>query len=283
VPIGLFDSGVGGLTIHRALTHRLPAVDFIYLADQANMPYGNRSGQEIVHLTRAGCERLFQRGCDLIVLACNTASAIALQQLQQSWLPGVRQTLGRPVNVLGIIVPTIEVVTGRPWAPSVPWTDNTSSTNQVIGIFATRATARSNVYQIEITKRRKDLSVVTESCPGLAALIEQETDSQELARVITSHVAAMRARVGRLPDKVILASTHYEIAAWLFRTSLPPTTAIIQQPIATAEALDSYLTRHPEYHTGTSGLRQFLTTGRPGPQHSILEAYLGEPICFDPA
>src|SRR5215472_12607247 len=98
--IGVFDSGIGGLSVHHALVRRLPHADFVYLADQANTPYGGRPGEEIVVLTRAGCE--------LVILACNTAAAVALRRLQQTWLPGYRRQLGRPVNVLGIIVPTIE-------------------------------------------------------------------------------------------------------------------------------------------------------------------------------
>ena len=113
--IGVFDSGIGGLSVHRALVAALPSADFIYLGDQKNAPYGGRGGEEIVDLTRAGCERLFERGASLVILACNTASAVALRRLQQTWLPGYRQTLGRPVNVLGIIVPTIEAATGLPW------------------------------------------------------------------------------------------------------------------------------------------------------------------------
>ena len=94
----------GGLTVHHRLVERFATADFIYLADQVNAPYGGRPGEEIVHLTRAGCERLFAAGCDLVVLACNTAAAVALRRLQQTWLPGYRRALGRPVNVLGIIV-----------------------------------------------------------------------------------------------------------------------------------------------------------------------------------
>ncbi|MDZ4319100.1 MAG: glutamate racemase, partial [Phenylobacterium sp.] len=95
--IGVFDSGVGGLTVHRKLAERFPSADLVYLADQANAPYGGRPGEEIVELTRAGCDRLFDQGCDLVVLACNTASAIALRRLQQTWLPQRRRELGRPV------------------------------------------------------------------------------------------------------------------------------------------------------------------------------------------
>src|SRR3954470_7083835 len=106
--IGVFDSGVGGLSIHRALVDRFPSADFLYLADQANAPYGGKPGEEIVELTKTGCIRLFDKGCDLVVLACNTASAIALRRLQQTWLPAYRKERGRACNVLGIIVPTIE-------------------------------------------------------------------------------------------------------------------------------------------------------------------------------
>src|SRR3984957_7191483 len=110
--IGVFDSGVGGLSIHRALTQRLPAADFVYFSDQAHMPYGPRRGEQIVQLTRAACTRLFAEDCELIILACNTASAVALRQLQKSWLPQLRAQGTRPANILGIIVPTLEVVAG---------------------------------------------------------------------------------------------------------------------------------------------------------------------------
>src|SRR5580693_9393159 len=104
--IGVFDSGIGGLSVHHALVDRLPGADFVFLGDQANMPYGGRPGEEIVALTRAGCETLFDLGCDLVILACNTAGAIALRRLQQTWLPGYRRALGRPVNVLCNNAPT---------------------------------------------------------------------------------------------------------------------------------------------------------------------------------
>src|ERR1700679_1091167 len=114
--IGVFDSGIGGLSIHHALVDRLPGADFVFLGDQANMPYGVRGGEDIVALTRAGCETLFEQGCDLVILACNTAASIALRRLQPPWLRGSRRQMGRPVNVLGIIVPTIEAATGLPWS-----------------------------------------------------------------------------------------------------------------------------------------------------------------------
>src|SRR4030095_2423553 len=109
--IGVFDAGVGGLTVHHRLVERFPRADFIYLADQANAPYGGRPGEEIVALTKAGCVRLFDAGSNAVARACTTAASVALRRLQQTWLPGYRRELGRPVNVLGIVVPTIEAAT----------------------------------------------------------------------------------------------------------------------------------------------------------------------------
>ena len=279
--IGLLDSGVGGLTIYRAVTDLLPTADLTYLADQAHMPYGIRSGEDIVELTRAGCQRLFDDGCELIILACNTASAVALRRLQQSWLPRLRLSRGRPANVLGIVVPTIEVVTGRAW--NSHHARSTTAVHQVVGVFATQATARSQVYEVEIAKRRPNISVVTEPCPGLAALIEQGAGAQEVGAVIDHHVAAMIRRIGGPPDKVILGSTHYQVVAELFRRALPGTTELVQQPRATAAALEAYLARHPEFSVGKKGLRRFLTTGVPGTQHAWVEACWSESLSFESA
>jgi glutamate racemase len=279
--IGVFDSGVGGLSIHRALTLRLPAADFVYFSDQAHMPYGPRSGAEIVQLTRAACERLFAEGCELIVLACNTASAVALRQLQKAWLPQVRARRTRPANILGIIVPTIEVVTGRPWRPPHP--KAAATPRRPVGVFATQATVRSQVYEIEIAKRSPDLAAISEPCRGLAALIEAGAPETQLAGVIGEHAAALLEAAGGAPQQVILGCTHYEVCADLFRRALPPSTALIQQPRATADALDAYLARHPEFATGTSGARRFFTTGRPGMQHRLVETLWGEPLSFEAA
>jgi len=279
--IGVFDSGVGGLSIHRELTVRLPAADFIYFSDQAHMPYGPRSGDEIVRLTRSACERLFQQDCELIILACNTASAVALRQLQKSWLPQVRALRTRPANILGIIVPTIEVVTGRPWRPPHP--QATTEPRRPVGVFATQATARSQVYEIEIAKRSADLTAITEPCRGLAALIEQGAAEAQLSAVIEEHVDALLAAAGGPPQQAILGCTHYEVCADLFRRALPGSTTLIRQPHATADSLQGYLARHPEFRTGSSGVRRFLTTGRPGMQHRLVETLWGEPLSFEAA
>ncbi|HEY5106322.1 MAG TPA: aspartate/glutamate racemase family protein [Caulobacteraceae bacterium] len=285
--IGVFDSGIGGLSVHHALVRRLSSADFIYLADQANTPYGGRSGEEIVDLTRAGCERLFDRGCDLVVLACNTAASVALRRLQQTWLPGHRRTLGRPVNVLGIIVPTIEAATGLPWSHEAEAEPDRNGEKieqvDVLGVFSTPATAASRVYEIEIDKRRADVAVFSEACPTLARDIEGDSDTAALRQTIEAHVRGLARRIGRPPDRAILGCTHFEITADLFRAALPPGTPLIHQPDATADAIERYLGRHPEYDPGSGGGRAFLTTGRPGVQNGLVERFWGGPLSFDAA
>ena len=281
--IGVFDSGVGGLSVHHRLVERFPEADFIYLADQANAPYGGRPGEEIVDLTRAGCVRLFEAGCDLVVLACNTAASVALRRLQQTWLPGYRRELGRPVNVLGIVVPTIEAATGLPWEHEAERRGEKVEKLDVLGVFSTPATTASRVYEIEIDKRRQDVAVFSEPCPDLARMIEAGAPRAELAEVIGGHVAALARRIGRDPDRAILGCTHYEITADLFQAALPAGVPLIRQPQATAEALARYLERHPEFAAGSGGARRFLTTGRPGAQHSLVEAFWGRPLSFEPA
>lgn len=281
--IGVFDSGVGGLTVHHRLVERFPQADFIYLADQANAPYGGRSGEEIVDLTRAGCVRLFEAGCDVVVLACNTAASVALRRLQQTWLPAYRRELGRPVNILGIVVPTIEAATGLPWEHEAERRGDKVEKLDILGVFSTPATAKSRVYEIEIDKRRQDVAVFSEPCPELARMIEANAPRDELAAVIAGHVSALTRRIGRAPDRAILGCTHYEIVADLFQAALPPGTPLIRQPDATADALERYLARHPEFEPGTGAVRRFLTTGKPGAQHSLVETFWGSALSFERA
>lgn len=281
--IGVFDSGIGGLSIHHALVRRLPDADFVYLADQANTPYGGRSGEEIVDLTRAGCERLFDDGCNLIVLACNTAAAVALRRLQQTWLPDYRRRKRRALNVLGIIVPTIEAATGLPWAHEAPPEEGKVERVDVLGVFSTPATAASRVYEIEIHKRRGDLAVFSEPCADLARDIEAGAPEADLRATVEAHVEALTRRIGRPPDRAILGCTHYEITAALFHAALPAGTPLIHQPGATADAVAAYIARHPEFDCGTAGARRFLTSGRPGVQNGLVERFWGEPLAFTAA
>jgi glutamate racemase len=282
--IGVFDSGVGGLSVHRALVERLPQADFVYLADQANCPYGGLPGEEIVDLTRQGCIRLFEAGASLVILGCNTACAIALRRLQQTWLPGYSRALGRPVNIIGIIVPTIEAATGLPWTQdTIDRSGQKAEQLDIIGLFATPATAGSRVYEIEIDKRSEDVAVFTEPCPTLARMIEAGADRETLREIIDLHVRSLGVRIGRTPDRAILGCTHYEIVADLFAEALPSGTPLIHQPSAVADGLVAYLRRHPEYDPGSNGLRRFLTTGEPRAQNGLVETFWGAPLKFEPA
>jgi glutamate racemase len=283
--IGVFDSGVGGLTVHRELVARFPERDFVYYADQARGPIGGKTGEQIVDLTREGCTTLFDAGASVVVLACNTASAVALRRLQQTWIPGRQAHYGRPVNVLGIIVPTIEAATGLPWTYESDKSarDDKIEAIDILGVFSTAATAMSRVYEIEIDKRREDLAVFSEPCPGLAGLIELGATSEELKVVVDEHVDALRRRVGRHPDTAILGCTHYEIIADLFAQALPAGTGLINQPRAVADALARYFDQHPEYQLGSSGRRDFLTSGTPGPQSDMVSQFWGAPLSFTAA
>ncbi|HEY3797282.1 MAG TPA: aspartate/glutamate racemase family protein [Caulobacteraceae bacterium] len=278
--IGVFDSGIGGLTVLHALSQRLPHADIDYLADQAMTPYGGRPGEEIVELTRQCCVRLFDQGCSLVVLACNTAAAVALRRLQQTWLPGYRAQAGRPVNILGLIVPTIEAATGVAWNEALAERDDKIEKLDILGIFSTPATAGSRVYEIEIAKRSDAVAVFSEPCPSLARQIEAGEADDALRPVVEAHVEALARRIGRPPDRAILGCTHYEIIADLFRAALPAGTPLIHQPDATADAIARYLARHPEYDPGASGARRFFTTGQPGPQNGLAARFWGETLTF---
>jgi len=185
--------------------------------------------------------------------------------------------------VLGIIVPTIEAATGLPWEHEAERRGDKVEKLDVLGVFCTPATANSRVYEIEIDKRRQDVAVFSEPCPELARMIETGSGAVELATAVAAHVARLSQRIGRAPDRAILGCTHYEIVADMFRAALPLGTPLIHQPDATADALAGYFGRHPEFDPGSAGARRFLTTGRPGAQHSLVETFWGAPLTFEPA
>jgi glutamate racemase len=242
--IGLFDSGHGGLTILRELTLRFPAVSFVYLGDHANAPYGNRPSDEIVGLTAKSVDALFGIGCTLVLLACNTATAIAGRALQREWLPASGWTGN---NVIGVIAPTVEAATQTPWsvaAPQYPQKNNTDT----IAVFGTRRTISSGVFQEEIRKRCPKVTVVQQSCPDLAGAIEMGAPEAELSAMVEGYVAEMlRANGGHPPHRAILGCTHFPLIEHLFRLYLPPFTRLLSQPEVVADSLEDYLHRHPRY------------------------------------
>ena len=257
--IGVFDSGIGGLTVLRALTARFPRLSFVYLGDHANVPYGNRSSAEIVDLTRAGVEQLFGAGARLVVLGCNTATAIAARTLQQDWLPSSRW---RGRNVLGIVAPTVEAATQTPWAISVPQYPQKLNTD-VIAVFGTLRTIGSGVFDEEIRKRCPRVTVLGQVCPDLVDAIEEQAGEARLDSLVARAVAEVIARNhGQPPHRAILGCTHFPIVERLFRAHLPPATRLLSQPEIVADSLDDYLSRHAAYidPLATPGVR-LLTTG----------------------
>ncbi len=278
--IGVFDSGFGGLTIHRALLRALPDRDFVYLGDNRNAPYGERPPLEVLNLTCAAVERLYDEGCTLVILACNTASTVALRWIQQQWLPVRVRTDGVQRNVLGIVVPTIEAATGIAWDANGPTADDRAGQPDSVAIFATRRTVETDCYPVEICKRRPAVRVLQQACPELAGSIECGASRVELRALVDKYTSELLERAGAPPDSVILGCTHYPLVSDLFAAALPARTRLIHQPAATARALVSYLLRHPEYGRSGSGTRTFLSTGYSADALPLIERFWGETLTF---
>jgi len=279
--IGVFDSGFGGLTVHRALIEAMPERDFVYLGDNSNAPYGDRPPIDVLTLTCAGLERLFAEGCRLAVLACNTASVVALRWIQQQWLPVRCREDGIARNALGIVVPTIEAATGLSWEEE-PAAVEAAKPSSTIAVFATQRTVDTGCYPVEIGKRRPDITVVQQACPGLAGLIEQGAPRDDLRELVEEYAGELR-QTAAAPGRVILGCTHYPLVSDLFAAALPRGVPIIHQPQATARALKSYLGRHPEYDTSNAGRRIFLSTGFSAEALPLIERFWGDRLPFQQA
>lgn len=281
--IGVFDSGHGGLTIFRELTARFPQFSWVYYGDHANAPYGSRPGAEVVDLTQHACAKLFMAGCKTVILGCNTATAVAGRTLQQNWLPLVNAE--RPGHrVLGIIAPTVEAVTQTPWhvkTPVFPQKYNTDT----IALFATQVTVNSGVYATEIAKRCPHATLVPLACPKLVPLIEGGAPEAELAAAVQGYVKTLLESTQTLPAYAILGCTHYPLLAHHFRAALPPQTRLLNQPLAVANALEDYFSRHPDAadsaQTGVGGgMVQYFTSGEPETVSAVAERFLGQPVRF---
>ncbi len=274
--IGVFDSGHGGLTILRALTAAMPDRSFLYFGDHAHAPYGERTSDEILTLTKNAVEMLFKQGCRLVLLACNTAAAVALRTLQQQWLP-VHYTDRR---ILGVLVPTVEIATGVPWAQTEAIDKDAAL--QTVAIFATRRTVASNVYVEEIRKRAPHITVVQQACPGLVSLIEQAAPQQDLRNAVREHVSNLMAQLnGQVPHNVILGCTHYPLVADLFTEMLPAECNVLSQPEIVARSMIDYVNRHPEIDTTTSlPTTTFLTSGAPETASAFASVFFGRAVEF---
>lgn len=244
-PIGIFDSGYGGLTIYREIEELLPQYDYLYLGDNARTPYGTRSFDVVYEFTRQCVKHLFAQGCHLVILACNTASAKALRSIQQVDLPVIDPTR----RVLGIIRPTVETI-------------GDVTVSRHVGILATEGTIKSHSYPLEIQKLYPDIVVNGEACPMWVPLVENcEHNSRGADYFVKRHVDNLLSRDPQI-DTIILGCTHYPMLIEKIRQFVPAGVRILTQGAAVAASLKDYLARHPEMDALCSkgGGRVFSTT-----------------------
>lgn len=244
-PIGVFDSGYGGLTILSAIRKELPQYDYIYLGDNARAPYGPRSFEIVYEYTLEAVKELFDRGCELVILACNTASAKALRSIQQNDLPKIAANK----RVLGVIRPSTEIL-------------GVFSKTHHVGILATEGTVKSNSYEIELEKYYPELTVHQYACPMWVPLIENhQHESQAGKEIIEADLKSLLAIDPRI-DTILLACTHYPLVKKYLEQITPKNIQIIAQGEIVAKSLVDYLQRHQEIalELSKSGKIEFLTT-----------------------
>ncbi|MBQ7444113.1 MAG: glutamate racemase [Bacteroidaceae bacterium] len=262
--IGIFDSGYGGLTILDQIRRRLPQYDYLYIGDNARAPYGPRSYEIVYEFTLQAVNRLFDMGCPLVILACNTASAKALRTIQQHDLPRMADTTRR---VLGIIRPTVEAI-------------GAITQSRHVGLVATQGTIRSHTYELEIAKTAPDIVVTAEACPMWAPLVENgEALTAGADFFVRRHLANLLQR-DPLIDAIILGCTHYPLLMDAIRRHTPPTVAIIPQGEYVAASLEDYLRRHPEMQQRlTQGATAtFLTTEQTDNFAPTAQLFLKQPV-----
>lgn len=262
-PIGVFDSGYGGLTVLRSIQALMPEYDYIYLGDNARAPYGTRSFELVYDFTLQAVRRLFRMGCHLVILACNTASAKALRTIQQRDLP----LIDAERRVLGVIRPTAESV-------------GEITRSRHIGIMATPGTVRSQTYEIEIRKLHPDIHVTGQACPLWVPLIENgEYDTPGADYFVRKYVDELLA-CDPLIDTIILGCTHYPLLLNKIRYFTPPHIRLISQGDYVAHSLRDYLSRHSdmEARIGREGHTRYFTTGHPALFDENATVFLGHPV-----
>ena len=265
--VGIFDSGLGGLTVLDAVSKRLPDVPFVYYGDNAHAPYGVRDADDVYELTTAGVQRLFDAGCDLVILACNTASAAALRRMQESWVPADKR-------VLGVFVPLIEALTERQWGDNSPPREVAV---KHVALFATPATVSSRAFQRELAFRAIGVDVEAQPCGGVVDAIE-DGDMILAEALVRSHVEALQRRMPK-PEAAILGCTHYPLMEDVFQDALGEGVAVYSQANLVAESLADYLTRHPD-KLGEGTESAFLTTGDPARVSNKATQFLRRKIAF---
>lgn len=268
--VGVFDSGLGGLTVHQAIAARMPDLPLVYLGDNAHAPYGVRTADDIYDLTCRGVERLWDEGCDLVILACNTASAAALRRMQESWLPPGKR-------VLGVFVPLIESLTERHWGDNSPPREVEV---KHVALFATPATVASRAFQRELAFRAIGVDVEAQPCGGVVDAIE-DGDEMLAEALVRSHVEALKRRMPH-PQAAILGCTHYPLMEKAFQSALGNGVKVFSQADLVAESLADYLARRPEFR-GKGTVSRCLTTGDPARVSTKATQFLRRQITFEPA
>ena len=262
-PIGVFDSGYGGLTILHGIRQLLPQYDYLYLGDNARTPYGTRSFDVVYEFTRQAVIRLFERGCHLVILACNTASAKALRSIQQNDLP----KLDPNRRVLGVIRPTAEII-------------GSLTHSRHVGIFATEGTIKSESYNLEIHKQFPDIQVTGVACPFWVPLVEyNEADSPGADYFVKKRIDQLLRQDPDI-DTIILGCTHYPLLLPKIHKYSPRGIRIISQGEYVAESLKRYFERHPEIEKRCTrgGDVHYLTTENTEKFKEQAQIFLHEPV-----
>ena len=262
-PIGIFDSGYGGLTILHGIRQLLPEYDYLYLGDNARTPYGTRSFEVVYEFTRQAVVKLFEMGCHLVILGCNTASAKALRTIQQNDLLKLDATR----RVLGVIRPTAEVI-------------GSLTHNRHVGIFATEGTIKSESYNLEIHKLYPDIQVTGVACPFWVPLVEyNEADSPGADYFVKKRIDQLLRQDPQI-DTIILGCTHYPLLLPKIHKYIPRGIRIIAQGEYVASSLQQYFVRHPEMEQRCTknGQTRYLTTENPERFKEQAQIFLHENI-----
>lgn len=262
-PIGVFDSGYGGLTILKEIRKQLPQYDYLYLGDNARAPYGTRSFDIVYEFTLQAVKKLFASGCRLVILACNTASAKALRTIQQNDLPAIDTTR----RVLGVVIPTVEALG-----------DITRNGN--IGVLGTPGTVSSGTYDIEIAKFFPKFRTVSEACPMWVPLVEnREYDSEGADYFVRKYVEELFDQEPET-DTIVLGCTHYPLLLKKIEKQVGDRAKVVTQGVLVAASLKDYLKRHPEIESKCSkgGEVEYLTTESPEKFTEMASIFMDEPV-----
>ena len=265
-PIGIFDSGYGGLTILHGIRQLLPQYDYLYLGDNARAPYGLRSFDVVYEFTRQAVVRLFEMGCHLVILGCNTASAKALRTIQQNDLPQIDPAR----RVLGIIRPTAEVI-------------GSLTTSRHVGVLATEGTIKSESYKLEIQKLHPDIHVAGVACPFWVPLVEyNEADSPGADYFVKKRIDEIMRQDPAI-DALILGCTHYPLLMPKILKHLPAGVRIVPQGEYVADSLHQYFEKHPaiEARCSKGGTVRYLTTENPDKFKEQAQLFLHEPVTVE--